>query len=124
MQLLQNKLYMLLNHRELAIMDVDSKKIDLKVEFLDHTITCIFATPTQFFFGDTFNHLYLVNVADMHKDDPKGANLKKTRLIAHDSWIIHIDIVDGFLLSCSDDKNICVWQLPAGTIQLSSNLKR
>ncbi len=121
MQRLNNKLYLLMNFRELAIVDIESKTVDLKVEFSDHTITCIFATQDQFFFGDTFSHLYMVKVSDLHKDDPKGANLKKNRFLGHEGWILAMGIINKYLLTCSDDKSIKVWELPGGRILIYSS---
>lgn len=111
-----NSLYLLLNSRELAVMDINSKVVELRVEFSDLNITCICVTSELFLFGDTYSHLYVLKLADMTKDDPKGNNLKKTRLLGHNGWILNMQVIGKYLMTCSDDKIIRVWSLPQSPI--------
>ena len=120
LQKLEQKLYLLLNSREINIVNIANKTVDLKVEFSEHNITTILATKDSLFFGDTFNHLYHVKMADMFKDDPKMPVLKKQRLLGHDGWILSMFIWEEFLLTCSDDKTIKVWHLP--TLKIKDEL--
>ena len=113
MQKREDKLYLLLNSREVSVVNIEKKLIELKVEFTEHNITCIYSTPDYLFFGDTFSHLYAVKDQDLVKDDPKQAVLKKQRLIGHEGWILSMFLWEGFLYTCSDDKTIKVWDLPS-----------
>lgn len=113
MQKLEGKLYLLMNSREVSILDIATKTVDLRVEFEDHNVTCIYAMLDYLLFGDTFNHLYAVKSQDLAKDDPKQAVLKKERLLGHEGWILHMFHWDGYLFTCSDDKSIKVWELPS-----------
>lgn len=111
MQKRDNKLYLLLNSREIAIVDIDKKTLDLKIEFTEHNVTCIYSTPDYLFFGDSFSHLYAIKATDVMKDDPKQANLRKQRLVGHEGWILCMFAWEGYLYTCSDDKTIKVWDL-------------
>lgn len=102
-----------MNSREVSILDIATKKVELRVEFEDHNITCIYATSDFLFFGDTFSHLYAIKSQDLMKDDPKQANLKKRRLLGHEGWILCMFQWDGYLFTCSDDKSIKVWEIPS-----------
>jgi WD40 repeat protein len=117
LQKLDQKLFLLLNSREVNIVDIAKKTIDLKVEFSEHNITSIHATKDYLFFGDTFSHLYAVKVADMFRDDPKMPVLKKQRLLGHEGWILSMLAWEDFLLTCSDDKTIKVWHMPSFKIK-------
>ena len=112
MHLLENKLYLLINSRELVIVDVEAKEIDLRVEFSEHNITCIFATKDFFLYGDTFSYLFVIKQPDLFKEDPKNPVLKKTLLQGHTGWILSMHLFHGFLFTCSDDHSIKVWSLP------------
>jgi WD40 repeat protein len=120
LQKFNEKLYLLLNSREVNIVDIAKKTIDVKVEFSEHNITAILATKDTLFFGDTFSHLYSVKVADMFRDDPKMPVLKKQRLLGHDGWILSMFVWENFLFTCSDDKTIKVWHLP--TLRIKDEL--
>ena len=111
LQKLDQKLYLLLNSREVNIVDIATKTVDLKVEFSEHNITTILATKDYLFFGDTFNHLYCVKVVDLFRDDPKMPVLKKQRLLGHEGWILSMFTWEDYLYTCSDDKTIKVWQM-------------
>lgn len=117
LQKLDDKLVLLLNSREVHIVDIAKKAVDLKVEFSEHNITAILATKDHLFFGDTFSHLYCVKQADLFKDDPKMPVLKKQRLLGHDGWILAMMVWEDFLFTCSDDKTIKVWHLPSFKIK-------
>lgn len=106
-----------MNSREVSILDIATKKVELRVEFEDQNLTCIYATNEFLFFGDSYSHLYAVKSQDMHKDDPKQVNLKKQRLLGHEGWILCMFQWDGYLFTCSDDKSIKVWELPSLTLQ-------
>lgn len=117
LQKLEEKLYLLLNSREVNIVDIAKRTVDLKVEFLEHNITSILATKDHLFFGDTFSHLYSVKVPDLFKDDPRVPNLKKQRLLGHEGWILSMFAWEDFLFTCSDDKTIKAWHLPSFKIK-------
>lgn len=117
LQKLDQKLYLLLNSREVNIVDIAKKTVDLKVEFSEHNITSILATKDFLFFGDTFSHLYVVKMPDMFKDDPKVPVLKKQRLLGHEGWILAMMVWEDYLFTCSDDKTIKVWHMPTFKIK-------
>ena len=112
LQKLDQKLFLLINSREVNIVDIETKTIDLKIEFSEHNITSILATSDSLFFGDTSNNLYHVKKADMFKDDPKTPALKKQRLVSHEGWILFMFVWEDMLYTCSDDSTIKVWHLP------------
>jgi WD40 repeat protein len=112
MHKLEDKLYLLINSRELVVVDIEAKEIDLRVEFSEHNITCIFATKDFFLYGDTFSYLYAIKQPDLFKEDAKNPVLKKTMLQGHTGWILAMYIFHDFLFTCSDDHSIKVWSMP------------
>jgi WD40 repeat protein len=112
MQKHENKLFILINSRELVVVDIEAKEIDLRVEFSEHNITCIFVIKDFFLFGDTFSYLYVIKHQDLFKEDAKNPVLKKTRLQGHTGWVLAMYVFYGFLFTCSDDNSIKVWSLP------------
>lgn len=112
MHKLDNKLYLLINSRELVVVDIEAKEIDLRVEFSEHNITSIFAMKDFFLFGDTFSYLYVIKQQDLFKEDAKNPVLKKTLLQGHSGWILAMYVFHDFLFTCSDDLSIKVWSLP------------
>jgi WD40 repeat protein len=106
-----NKLYLLLNSRELIIFDWKNQKVELKVQFTDHTITCIHVTNEYFLFSDTFSFIYAIKLTEFTKEDVKNPDMKKLRLLGHEGWILAMFHHEKFLYTCSDDKSIRVWDI-------------
>jgi len=106
-----NKLYMLLNSRELIIFDWKTQKVEVRVEFTDHTITCIHVTNDHFLFGDTFSFVYGIKLTEFTKEDVKNPDLKKVRMIGHEGWVLSMFHHEKFIYTCSDDKSIRVWDI-------------
>ena len=107
----ENKLYLLLNSRELIILDWKTQKVEVRVEFTDHTITCIYVTNEHFLFGDTFSFVYGIKLTEFTKEDVKNPDLKKVRMIGHEGWVLSMFHHEKFVYTCSDDKSIRVWDI-------------
>jgi len=65
MMRLDDRLYCLCNYKELNVISIAKKEIELKIEFSEHTITSILATRTWFLFGDSYSHLYSIRQEDL-----------------------------------------------------------
>ena len=116
-----SKLYLLLNSREIIIYDWKQQKVEVKVDFTDHNITCIYVTPDHFFFADTFSFIYAIKLTEFTKEDAKNPDLKKVRMIGHEGWVLSMFHHEKFLYSCADDKSIKVWDVNTRKLVLSQS---